>query len=105
LFRYARLLLAAGADPNVHDERSITPLHFAALGGHALCVKLLLDHQADPFREDLDRQNPLVIAEKGGNVGCARLLQRSMAKATVNDEISPDSSLTLRGTSRIDNAV
>lgn len=103
-----RLLLAAQADPNVQDEHRITPLHLAALSGHALCVKLLLDHHADPFREDVDRQTPFVIAEKSGNIGCARLLQRAMAKATVNDDLSQahSVSLTLRaGTSRLDEAV
>lgn len=92
----------------MQDERRITPLHLAALSGHALCVKLLLDHHADPFREDVDRQTPFVIAEKSGNIGCARLLQRAMAKATVSDDLSQANkvSLTLRaGASRMDEAV
>lgn len=91
----------------MHDERRITPLHFAAVGGHALCVKLLLDHHADPFREDLDQHTPLAIAETSGNVGCARLLQRAMAKAAVSDDgVGGDKSLTLRaGTNRLDSTV
>lgn len=102
-----RLLLAASADPNVQDERCITPLHLAALGGHALCVKLLLDHHADPFREDVDRHSALVLAENSGNVGCARLLQRAMAKAAVQDDHGADkASITLRaGAARLDSAV
>jgi ankyrin repeat protein len=95
-----RLLIDAGADPNVQDERSITPLHFAALGGHAVCVKILLDHHADPSREDLDHQTALDIAEKSGNIGCARLLQRAMTKAQ-----ETTTNLTLRGTTRIENTV
>lgn len=102
-----RLLLEARADPNVQDERRITPLHLAAVGGHALCVKLLIDNHADPFREDMDQQTPLSIAEKSGNVGCARLLQRAMAKAAVGeDAMQGGDKLTLRaGTSRLDNTV
>lgn len=102
-----RLLLEARADPNVQDERRITPLHLAAVGGHALCVKLLIDNHADPFREDLDQQTPLAIAEKSGNVGCARLLQRAMAKAAVGeDAMQGGDKLTLRaGASRLDNTV
>jgi ankyrin repeat protein len=106
-----RLLLAAGADPNVQDERCVTPLHLAALGGHALSVKLLLDHHADPFREDVDRHAPLAVAEAGGNVGCARLLQRAMAKAALAREDGSSSGadsagISLRaGAARLDNAV
>lgn len=101
------LLLEARADPNVQDERRITPLHLAAVGGHALCVKLLLDQHADPFREDLDQHTPLTIAEESGNVGCARLLQRAMAKAAAGDDaLQGDKSLTLRaGTNRLDSTV
>src|SRR5829696_5473630 len=43
-----RLLLDAGADPNVRDTGdNATPLHFAAGGGHVDSVRLLLDAGAD----------------------------------------------------------
>jgi ankyrin repeat protein len=42
------LLLAAGADPNVHDEGdNALPLHFAAGGGPLESVRLLLDAGSD----------------------------------------------------------
>ncbi len=91
-----RILLEAGANPNVEDDRHVTPLHLASVGGFGLAVKLLLDNKADPFVEDADHNTALSAAEAGGNIGCARLLQRAMAKATVADNASGPF-LTLRG--------
>lgn len=104
------MILIAGADPNVHDDQKLTPLHLAAVGGHALCLKLLLEYHADPFRTDVDLRTPLKLAEQSGNIGCSRLLQRAMARITVDKNgggsKDQDAALSLRvGSARIEKAV
>jgi ankyrin repeat protein len=48
-------LLDHGADPNArwsHWDAEVTPLHLAALGGHADIVRLLLEAGGDPRARD-----------------------------------------------------
>lgn len=52
----ARLLLAAGADPNAADCDGWTPLAFAARGGHLATVKELLDAGAKVDPRDCVRK-------------------------------------------------
>ena len=102
------MILMAGADPNVHDDQKLTPLHLAAVGGHALCLKLLLEYHADPFRTDVDNRTPVKLAEQSGNIGCSRLLQRAMARITLNENGAKDqdAALSLRvGSARVEKAV
>jgi ankyrin repeat protein len=59
------LLLEAGAEPNVRDERGATPLHRAAavwLGENS--VSLLLAAGADPGLRDEDGNTARMIAEQ-----------------------------------------
>jgi uncharacterized protein len=44
----ARILLEAGADPNVRQQGGFTPLHAAAQNGDEELARLLLAHGADP---------------------------------------------------------
>jgi len=61
-----KILLDAGANPNVQDKFGVTPLYIAASIGSAECVRLLLQKGADPTlaRQLLGRgpQTPLAVA-------------------------------------------
>jgi ankyrin repeat protein len=53
-----RLLLEAGADPNVAQNGGYTPLHTAAHNEDVELVRLLLDHGADLTRADDEGKIP-----------------------------------------------
>ncbi|CAI8033704.1 E3 ubiquitin-protein ligase MIB2 [Geodia barretti] len=56
----AKLLVGGGADPNVGDDRGITPLARAAALGYLEVVKLLLDHhRTNPNKQDCQGSTPL----------------------------------------------
>ncbi|CAG0910895.1 unnamed protein product, partial [Cyprideis torosa] len=57
------LLLAHGADPNIHDFFKRTPLHLASERGHHSIVDLLLAHGADVLATDIAGRTPLSYAE------------------------------------------
>ena len=52
------LLLEAGADPNIGNDKCQYPLHFAAFQRHPSTVRLLLDHGANPFVLDRKGRTP-----------------------------------------------
>jgi catechol 2,3-dioxygenase-like lactoylglutathione lyase family enzyme len=81
--RLASVLLEAGAMPNTAQQRGFTPLHEAAIRGHAQLVELLLAHGADPRRRNADGQSPSDCAREGGHVEVARLLARLGAIASI----------------------
>jgi ankyrin repeat protein len=56
--RVARLLIAAGANPNSRSPWGY-PLHFAAMHGSSQLVELLLEAGADPLAVDQDGKTPL----------------------------------------------
>lgn len=57
-----RLLLDAGALPNVIAEDGATPLHRAASAGHRAVVELLVERGADPKRTNFRGETPLFAA-------------------------------------------
>ena len=55
-------LLRAGAEVQVKDKNGETALHFAALGGSLLCVKLLIENMARVNAFDKALNTPLMCA-------------------------------------------
>jgi ankyrin repeat protein len=69
-----RLLLEAGADPNLRQQGGFTPLHAAAHADDAEMAQLLLDHGADPTLAADDGRDARRMAADDGSVRVARLL-------------------------------
>jgi ankyrin repeat protein len=73
-----RLQLALAADPaalNRKDTRfGATPLHWAALKGHAETVKFLLSRGADAEAKNAAGETPLQVARRAGKSEVARIL-------------------------------
>ncbi len=57
-----RVLLEAGADPNIGDKDGETPLHKITNSNKMEAARLLLDHKADPNARDKDQSTPLMSA-------------------------------------------
>lgn len=81
----SKTLLLAGANPNLQDRQSGSPLHFAAAGGHDdLVSDLLLKSCADAVAAGM-KNTPLHLAAANGHVVCAsRLLLGGAAKDSLD---------------------
>ncbi|CAM9814283.1 unnamed protein product, partial [Laminaria digitata] len=80
LFRHdtiLRILLKAGADPNLSDKHNICPLHFAAFGGHGQMVADLLDAGADTELLTNFGLSPLHMAVAKNRVNVVSLLLKA----------------------------
>jgi ankyrin repeat protein len=69
------LLLRAGADPNLPQQRGFVPLHTAAMHGDAIIAGLLLLFGADPHRPDADGTTPAAYARQSGHNWLAAQLE------------------------------
>ncbi|XP_022086486.1 serine/threonine-protein phosphatase 6 regulatory ankyrin repeat subunit A-like [Acanthaster planci] len=67
--KIASLLLENGADVNVGDRYSVTPLHAACVNGHRDCVRLFIDAGANVNAGTLDYNRPGVYRKpyRGGS--------------------------------------
>ncbi|MDF1504028.1 ankyrin repeat domain-containing protein [Roseisolibacter sp. H3M3-2] len=63
----------------VTDAEGRTPLHLAAMGGHAATVELLLHNNADPDARDAAGRTALALAEAAGHALVAALLREAGA--------------------------
>ena len=61
--KIARLLVAAGADPDAGNNDEATPLHSAAEYENKGVAKLLLDAGADPDAKNSDGRTPADLTE------------------------------------------
>ena len=78
---FTLILLNAGAKPNVGNDAGVRPIHVAAAGGHAECVRHLLIHGADVGLNDNKNRTPLNYAaerEGGGIEEVLRLLKLAL---------------------------
>jgi ankyrin repeat protein len=75
-----RLLLEAGADPNLRQQGGFVPLHEAAHTDDVAMAELLLDHGADPSLAADDGRDAIRIAADDGNARVAALLGRYASK-------------------------
>lgn len=71
-----RIMLKAGADPEMQDRQGMTALHSAIKSGVGSCVDALLDHPCHLDKLTIDGQSPLHTAAWSGNLHATqRLLQ------------------------------
>jgi ankyrin repeat protein len=61
-----KALLAAKAKVNVRTRKAMTPLHFAAAGGHAEIVAALIRKGADPTATTKQEKTPMDLAKDEG---------------------------------------
>ena len=89
---------AEGCVADMADGRGLTPLAWAAEGGHEGIVKLLLDRkEVNPDSKDKCGQTPLFCAAEGGHEGIVKLLLD-------RKEVSPDSSEMMWGRTPLSSA-
>ena len=84
-----RLLLRAGANPNIAGDQAGSPLRMAIQGRDQEIVRLLLAHYADPNLSD-DGETPLATAIREHQLETADLVLRSGAK--INNRSGNDTS-------------
>eukprot|EP00798_Chlamydomonas_sp_ICE-L_P004632 gene4632-14826_t len=75
-----RLLLRAGANPNVKTGGGRTPLHAAARMGNMQGVKELVDYGADVHATDLNGYKPVNDANQVGAIQIASFLETNPSK-------------------------
>lgn len=66
--------LRRGPGANIQDSAGYSALHYAALNGHADCVRLLLSHDALPNLPDSRGSSPLHLAAWAGHQEIVKLL-------------------------------
>lgn len=80
------ILLTAGANPNIPDEKGLNSMHTAARAGKVAVIQLLSKNKPLIDSRTLEGTTPLMFAADSGNVeACKKLLQLG-AKPTLKDE-------------------
>ncbi|KAF6025186.1 SHANK3 [Bugula neritina] len=81
-------LVSGGAHLDFRNDRSLTPVHTAAINGNAEAIKALLELGASPNYKDSMGLTPLfhLCKKKNSPALCAELLLRDYARLGVKDE-------------------
>jgi len=74
---YAAKVLSMNFDPNLHNDKGVTPLAFAAMKGNPRMVALLLRSGADPNQLTKDGDTPTELALRFGHTEIADMLKRA----------------------------
>ena len=72
-----KMLLGAGADPDIRDNDGDTPLHIATEGRHYPAMQVLLEAGADPTIRDNQGRTPL---KRTRDFTCTALLEAALAE-------------------------
>lgn len=76
-----RILLEAGANPNVRQSAGWTPLHAAAMNGDMTSVELLLASGADPTATNDEGRSVIDLANESGDETTARRIRSALQAA------------------------
>jgi len=90
-----KLLLAAGAKPNVANRYGVTPLHEAATIGSAPVVAALLRAGAQANAIYGEGETPLMLAARAGNVESVKLLLEAGADVNAAESFRGETALML----------
>jgi ankyrin repeat protein len=76
-----RILLEAGANPNVRQSAGWTPLHAAAMNGDLASVELLLASGAEPTATNDEGRSVIDLAEESGDEATADRIRSALQAA------------------------
>eukprot|EP00938_MAST-03A_sp_MAST-3A-sp1_P001079 g1079.t1 len=96
-----RLLLNAGASPDVRNKRGRGVFHLASENGHAQVVALLRSEKCDASVQDCRGYTPLMIASERGNVSILDHLLRCKTGYKSRNVVSDKGSAALHLASRM----
>lgn len=85
---YINFLLQKGADPNIRDSRSATPLLIAVDAGQNEVVPILLQHKANPNLANGSGETPLIRAVQRRDLPLVRTLLAAKANPDQKDIIA-----------------
>jgi hypothetical protein len=81
--RIVRMLLDAGANPDIGNVRGITPLMYSARYGNIEVCEILLEHHASVNVQDVYGMTALSIASRDGHIEIVKRLLRAKADLTI----------------------
>jgi hypothetical protein len=83
--RIARLLLDAGANPDMGNVLGITPLIYGARYGNLEVCSILLEYGANTDVQDVDGRTALMVATRQGQVDVAQMLLKAGGNVAIKD--------------------